>query len=352
MANKFQVEIQETVEELAHRLERASTGTSKEKLLLLYWIATKKIRTRQELAAMLKRDESTIYRWLKTYKQGGITALLTVKKAPGKAPHVPPEVREKLIKKLQEPTGETSYGKLRLWLEKECGIKVSYKVVHDLVHYKLRAHLKVPRPQSNKVDEIAQENFKKKLWQIIKLMIKYFGTGQPVRIWCQDESRFGLITMLGRMITLKGIKPLGKKQWKRGNFYVYGVVEPATGEQYFQDLPKVNCNYFQEFLDGFAQKYPDSFNLIIMDNGSFHKALDLNWPDHVLPIYLPAYSPELNPIERLWEYVKRDLKWENYSTVDELKQKVDLILQSLTVEEVLSICGWDYILEAILSAAS
>ncbi|TAE16389.1 MAG: hypothetical protein EAZ19_00860 [Oscillatoriales cyanobacterium] len=43
-------------------------------------------------------------------------------------------------------------------------------------------------------------------------MIKYFGTGQPVRIWCQDESRFGLITMQGKMITLKGIKPIGKKQ--------------------------------------------------------------------------------------------------------------------------------------------
>jgi transposase len=128
MANKFQVEIQETVEELAHRLERASTGTSEEKLLLLYWIATKKIRTRQELAAMLKRDESTIYRWLKTYKQGGITALLTVKKAPGKAPHVPPEVREKLIKKLQEPTGETSYGKLRLWLEKEGASQIGMSI--------------------------------------------------------------------------------------------------------------------------------------------------------------------------------------------------------------------------------
>ncbi len=153
MANKFQVEIQETVEELEHRLERAITAVSKEKLLLLYWIATKKIKTREELATMLKRDSSTIYRWLKTYKQGGITELLTVKKAPGKTPHIPPEVREKLIKKLQEPQGETSYGKLQLWLEKECGIKVSYKVVHDLVHYKLKADLKVPRPQSNKVNE-------------------------------------------------------------------------------------------------------------------------------------------------------------------------------------------------------
>lgn len=101
MANKFKVEIQETVEELEHRLQRAITAVSKEKLLLLYWIATKRIKTREELATMLKRDESTIYRWLRAYKQGGITSLLTVKKAPGKTPHIPPSVREKLIKKLQ-----------------------------------------------------------------------------------------------------------------------------------------------------------------------------------------------------------------------------------------------------------
>ena len=84
MANKFQVESQETLEELEHRLERAITAVSKEKLLLLYWIATKKIKTREELARILKRDESTIYRWLKTYKQHGITELLTVKKLPGR----------------------------------------------------------------------------------------------------------------------------------------------------------------------------------------------------------------------------------------------------------------------------
>ena len=57
---------------------------------------------------MLKRDSSTIDRWLRAYFQGGITSLLTVKKAPGKTPHIPPSVREKLIKKLQEPEGETS----------------------------------------------------------------------------------------------------------------------------------------------------------------------------------------------------------------------------------------------------
>jgi hypothetical protein len=51
---------------------------------------------------MLKRDYSTIDRWLKTYFQGGITELLTVKKAPGETPQVPPFVRKKSIKKLQQ----------------------------------------------------------------------------------------------------------------------------------------------------------------------------------------------------------------------------------------------------------
>lgn len=101
MANKLKVEIQETVEELEHRLERAITAVSKEKLLLLYSIATKKIKTREELATMLKRDSSTIYRWLRAYKQGRITELISIKKAPGKTPHIPPSVRKKLIKKQQ-----------------------------------------------------------------------------------------------------------------------------------------------------------------------------------------------------------------------------------------------------------
>ena len=89
-----------------------------------------------------------------------------------------------------------------------------------------------------------------------------------------------------------------------------------------------------------------------MDNGSFHKALLLDWDDHVMPIYLPAYSPELNPIERLWSYVKKDLKWENFTNLEGLKKQVDIIIKSLTNEEVLSLCGWDYILEALLSATS
>jgi len=79
----------------------------------------------------------------------------------------------------------------------------------------------------------------------------------------------------------------------------------------------------------------------------FASCISPELPDVKYSLYLPAYSPELNPIERLWEYVKRDLKWENYFSLGKLKQKVDVIIKSLIIEDVLSLCGWDYILEAI-----
>jgi hypothetical protein len=55
-----------------------------------------------------------------------------------------------------------------------------------------------------------------------------------LRYWCQDETRFGLKTIQRRRLTLKGIKPVGKMQWQYKTFYLYGVVEPKTGESFFE----------------------------------------------------------------------------------------------------------------------
>ena len=89
-----------------------------------------------------------------------------------------------------------------------------------------------------------------------------------------------------------------------------------------------------------------------MDNGSFHKALSQDWLSAGNAHIFAAYSSELNPIERLWESTKKYLKWEKFSSLDQLKEQVDIIIKSLTNEEVLSLCGWDYILNCVLSASS
>jgi transposase len=124
-------------------------------------IKTRTVSTRAELAERLERNESTIYRWLKRYQQGGIEALLTVKTAPGKVSKIPPVVLEQLKQRLAQPQGFNSYGQIQQWLEAEFGVVVAYRTVHQTVRYKLNAKLKVPRPRSKNAKPEVQLAFKK-----------------------------------------------------------------------------------------------------------------------------------------------------------------------------------------------
>jgi transposase len=165
MGNSFQVEVSESREQLQHRLRHAVTATTKERLQMLYWIKTKAIATRQELSQRLERDESTVYRWLQRYKQGGIDELLEVKTPPGKSGLIPTKVMSQLTERLSQPEGFKSYSQIQEWLTQECQIVAAYKTVHKIVRYKLNAKLKVPRPRSAKAKPEVQEAFKKNFQQ-------------------------------------------------------------------------------------------------------------------------------------------------------------------------------------------
>lgn len=65
------------------------------------------------------------------------------------------------------------------------------------------------------------------------MLVDYLGNGHPIRYFCADESRFGLKTLIGRVITLCGVKPFAPVQWPRENFWLYGAVEPTTGDRFF-----------------------------------------------------------------------------------------------------------------------
>ena len=84
-----------------------------------------------------------------------------------------------------------------------------------------------------------------------------------------------------------------------------------------------------------------------MDNGRFHTSKDLVVPDNIVLLFQPPYCPELNPIERLWEYLKADLKWSSFKTLAELQAKVDQLLMELTPEITASLSGYSFILDAL-----
>ena len=78
--------------------------------------------------------------------------------------------------------------------------------------------------------------------------------------------------MVGRLLTLSGVKPLGAWQWQFKAFWLYGAVEPATGEQFFLQFSHVDSDCYQLFLNEFSATYADTLNILQVDNGAFHKA--------------------------------------------------------------------------------
>ncbi len=139
----------------------AAEASSKERLQMLYWLKTGQSTSRRSLAERLGRDEATITRWLKKYKDGGYRGLLEVKQAPGKEPIVTGEHLERLKERLSQPQGFHSYSQIQQWLARELGLNITYKTVYQLVRYKLGAKLKVPRPKSSKQHPESLSHFKK-----------------------------------------------------------------------------------------------------------------------------------------------------------------------------------------------
>ena len=176
------------------------------------------------------------------------------------------------------------------------------------------------------------------------------GKGEKCRYLAGDETRLGLKTIGGKKITLKGVKPEGSVQWKRENFYLYGAVDIISGESYFYEFSHLEGQCFQLFVNQLSKEFPETLNFRQLDNAGCHKNID--FPENIIPIFQPAYSPELNPIERLWEELKAKLRWQNCKDLKSLQQRLSQVLDSFDKVTIASITGWDYLVDALLSATS
>lgn len=149
------------------------------------------------------------------------------------------------------------------------------------------------------------------------------------------------------MITAFGTKPRGLVQWPFEAFYTYGAVEPSTGESFFLLFSHLDSDCFQRFLDEFAAAYPTSLNIVQLDNGAFHKAKKLEIPENVVLLFQPAYSPDLNPIERVWQYLKKQNSWLSFETLANLQTNLCQQLNALCRETIASLAGYPFILSAL-----
>jgi transposase len=141
------------------------------------------------------------------------------------------------------------------------------------------------------------------------------------------------------MLTAKGVKPVAPFLHRFDNLYLFGAFSPITGCCHLLEMPHCNATTFQHFLDYVAEQNPTEFKIMILDNGAFHHAKKLNIPHNIALLFLPPYSPELNPAEKMWRYFKDRVSMIAYNNIELLQKKISTIIKNLTSENVKSICG-------------
>ena len=162
----------------------------------------------------------------------------------------------------------------------------------------------------------------------------------------------GLKTLTGKVITASGIKPTVEVKWERENFLIYGAIEPLTGKHFQHEYPKLNGEYFQQFLDCLSQQLGSDYAILQIDQAPAHTSSAIRWLENIIPLLQPPHSPELNPIERLWQFLNKTLKNELFSSLQNLRARIQEIFHQLTLEQVMSVSSYNFILEALFYAAS
>jgi len=177
-------------------------------------------------------------------------------------------------------------------------------------------------------------------------ILSWTGSGK-IRFCCGDETRLGLNPLGGRRITARGVKPVGQVQWQFEATYFYGIVEPQTGESFFYEFTHLNTDCFQAFLNLISEQFQEDVLIIQLDNGGFHKAKRLQVPHNIILLFQPPHCPESNPIEQVWQYLKRKLRWTLPKNLEQLRQLLKEKLEELTPEVIASITGRQSILAAL-----
>jgi transposase len=151
-------------------------------------------------------------------------------------------------------------------------------------------------------------------------------------VWAMDEGRLGLKPVERRVWARKGVRPVAHQRPRYKWLYVYGFVQPKTGEQFYLVMPKVSTDWFNLALEEFAQHTqagPDHAVVLVLDGAGWHTANDLVVPEGIHLVFLPPYSPQLQPAERLWPLFREALANRSFVDLPELEATVERRCEAL-----------------------
>jgi transposase len=178
-------------------------------------------------------------------------------------------------------------------------------------------------------------------------------TGEgSIRLMFMDEARFGRISDTRRCWCPKPIRPVCYAMVSQEYTYAYAAVSISDGDMDSLILPYVNGECMQIFLDEVAARHLNDQIIMVVDGAGWHKNESLMIPGNIRLVSLPPYSPELNPVEHIWDDL-REKEFHNrvFDSIDSLEDHLEKALREMENDHdrIRSIVAWPWIINALLN---
>jgi len=285
------------------------------------------------IARALGCSRRAVQAWVARYNRGGVAALQE-RPHTGRPPRLAaadvPRFRDRLEAGPTPEDGVCTFRchDLRRILQEEFGVSLRRQAIYDLLH-RLGYSSLMPRPRHEQTNPEVQEFFKEIVVEQIEA-IAAAHPGEQIHTYFQDEARFGQKGTITRVWARRGSRPTAVRQTGFASLYVLAAVCATTGAMSALIMPELNTAVVNLFLEQFARELPAGVHaVLIWDGAGFHTSEGLVVPANVSLIPLPPYSPELNPVENLWHYLRAH-HWSNRSYRD---------YDALQEEAVRSLCA-------------
>lgn len=159
-----------------------------------------------------------------------------------------------------------------------------------------------------------------------------------------DEGRFGLKSTVSRVWAKRGVPVEVKKKDGYESFYIYSAVSHHSGDDFHLFLPEVNTEMMNTYLEHLSHNYKDKEIMLIMDKAGWHRAKDLCVPQNVILLFLPPYSPQLNPVEKLWKWIRSEATHTMvFDTITKMMDSIQNVFPKLTVTKLSTLCHCSYL---------
>jgi transposase len=340
-----------SLEELK-RIERTEKDAGRSKRLRIVILAIEGW-TAPAIATSVGLSRRVCQGWLYRYNEHGLKGLEDLRGGNGAASLTEQQARQFQQRVEAGPTPEDRVCSLRgkdfqKILKVEFGVLRSLSSVYHLLHRFGYSCLR-PRPKHRKMDAEIQAAFREQLpGRLAQIAAEH--PDKRLRVYFEDEARFGQQGTLTRVWAKRGSRPTAVRQTEYGYLWVLGAVCAETGHAEGLLSPRLNAATINLFLQQFSDRIaPQEHAVLIWDGAGFHRSKALRVPPNITLIQLPAYSPELNPIENLWGYLKSHY-WSNkvHADYDDLEKAAINAWRTAVLNPQLmkTVCAADYVKRA------